>query len=102
MTWAREEFRLGKPDKSGTPLRAHLQAAGIQNPNPHPFPDLLGYLWGWFLDLSAGRTGGFGANPITWEGMQAWAALTGTTPAPWEVRTLRALDTAYLESSAKE
>lgn len=100
MTWAREEFRLGKPDKSGTPLRAHLLAAGIQNPNPHPFPEVLAYLWGWFQDLSAGRTSGFGPGPITWEGMQAWATLTGTYPAPWEIRALRELDAAFLSSGA--
>ena len=101
MAWAREEFRLSKPDKNGTPLRAHLQTAGIDEPNPHDFPDALTYLWGWFLELASGRTGGMGPNPITWEGIAAWASLTGTTPAPWEIRAIRALDTAYLVSTGE-
>lgn len=100
MTWAREEFRLGKPDKNGTSLRSHLQAAGVEEPNPHPFPEALGYLWAWFLDLSAGRLSGLGPCPITWEGMSAWAALTGNQMAPWEVRAIRALDAAYLAAGA--
>lgn len=99
MTWAREEFRLSKPDKNGTTRRAHLEAAGIENPNGKPFPEVLAYLWGWFCDLSSGRTMGMGANPITWEGMVAWCSLTGNRPAPWEVRALKALDSAYLTST---
>ncbi len=99
MTWATEEFRLSKPDKNGTPRRAHLETAGIENPNPHPFPEVLAYLWGWFCELGSGRTCGMGPNPITWEAIQAWAQLTGNSPAPWEVRALRSLDAAYLAST---
>ncbi len=98
MTWAREEFRLGKPDKNGTPLRSHLQAAGMDEPNPHPFPEALGYLWDWFCELSSGRPSGMGPGPLTWEGILAWTTLTGTRPAPWEIRALRALDTAFLNA----
>lgn len=100
MAWAREEFRLGKPDKNGTPLRAHLQAAGVEEPNPKPFPEALAYLWGWFLDLHSGRPYGMGPAPMTWEGVLAWATLTGNYPAPWEVRAIRALDSAFLASGA--
>ena len=96
MAWAREEFRLGKPDKNGTPLRAHLQAAGIEEPNPQPFPDALAHVWDWFLDLHAGRPSGMGPGPLTWEGIAAWVSLTGIRPAPWEIRAIRELDSAFL------
>lgn len=99
MAWAREEFRLSKPDKNGTPLRAHLQAAGIDEPNEKPFPEALSYLWGWFCDLASGRTCGMGPNPITWEGIAAWCDLTGTKPARWEVRAIKEIDAAYLAST---
>lgn len=100
MAWAREEFRLAKPDKNGTPLRAHLQAAGIEQPNEMPFPDPLSYLWEWFMELGSGRTGGFGPNPLTWEGISAWCDLTGTRLSPWEVRAIKALDCAYLTAQS--
>lgn len=100
MAWARHEFRLDRPDKSGTPLRQHLLAAGQSELNPEPFPDLAAHVWGWFQELSTGRTGGFGPNPLTWECIDAWARLTGTRLAPWEVRAIKALDLAYLTAGA--
>jgi hypothetical protein len=99
VAWAREEFRLAKPDKNGTSRRAHFEAAGVENPNPLPFPEAMAHVWGWFCDLASGRTCGMGPNPITWEGMAAWCTLTGNRPSPWEVRALRALDSAYLAST---
>ena len=99
MAWAREEFRLSKTDKNGTSRRAHLESAGVEDPNPKTFPEAMAHVWGWFLELASGRTCGMGANPITWEGMAAWSALTGARPAPWEVRAIRELDSAYLAST---
>lgn len=52
---------------------------------------------GWFGELSAARGGsGFGANPIGYAEINAWAALTGRDPLPFEVATLRAIDAAML------
>lgn len=102
MAWAREEFRLDRPDKSGTPRREHLRAAGIDNPNPKPFPEGAERVWGWFIDLNAGRTYGMGPNPLTWEGIAAWCALTGNAPALWELTAIKALDAALLAAHAPE
>lgn len=99
MTWAREEFRLSKTDKTGTTRRAHLEAAGITEPNEKPFPDALAYIWEWFCELGSGRNCGMGANPLTWEAISAWCDLTGTRPAPWEVRAIKALDAAFLATT---
>jgi hypothetical protein len=41
-----------------------------------------------------------GPNPIAWTDLAAWAALTGTDPSPFEVRTLLAIDRAWLEQQA--
>lgn len=100
MEWARQEFKLDRPDKGGTPLRQHLEAAGIENPNPMPFPEGAAHVWGWFLELGSGRTGGFGPNPLTWEGIAAWCHLTGNQLAPWELRAIKALDAAFLTAGA--
>lgn len=101
MAWAREEFRLDRPDTSGTPLRAHLQAAGVEQPNPKPFPEAAAQVWEWFMELATGRTAGLGPNPLTWEGIAAWCDLTGNRPAPWEVRAIKALDLAFLAAHHK-
>jgi hypothetical protein len=61
------------------------------------------HLWHWFCDLSAVRTGsGFGANPIGYGEIEAWARLTGNDPTPWEVSVLRRMDIAALEKFAKK
>lgn len=61
------------------------------------------HLWLWFCDLSSARTGsGFGANPISYVEIAAWARLTGNDPTPWEVSVLRRMDIAALEKFAKK
>jgi hypothetical protein len=55
-----------------------------------------------WIDLHAGRGGnGMGPNPIAWADLAAWAALTGTEPSPFEVRTIMAIDRAWLEEQAR-
>ena len=55
------------------------------------------HIWLWFLDLNAARGGGFGGpNPITYEAMQAWIALTGIIVRPSEIQALRAVDEVWL------
>lgn len=60
-------------------------------------PPGFGYLLEWFGELSAARTSGaFGANPITFAEINAWAQLTGNEPTPTEVQIMRRLDVAVL------
>lgn len=59
--------------------------------------DSVIYVWNWFIELNSQRTSnGFGANPITFVDIQAWARLTHREPTPWEVKTLRRLDATWL------
>lgn len=65
-------------------------------------PGLCAHLWRWFQELAATRQSGFGANPISFSEIDAWARLTRTRPAAWEVRALRALDNELLLLSNAE
>lgn len=60
------------------------------------FPDALGYLWDWFLELDYARstTAMEGAGPVTYEQVDAWCRLTDRHPEPFEVRALFVLDIA--------
>jgi len=42
-----------------------------------------------------------GPNPIAWSDIAAWAALTDAAPSAFEVRTILAIDRAWLEEQAK-
>lgn len=62
-------------------------------------PPQLAHVYGWFVEISQGRTGnGFGPNPLTWEGIDAWQRLTETVVRPWEVALIKRLDGVYLAS----
>lgn len=37
-----------------------------------------------------------GPNPIGWSDIMAWRACMGINPLPWEIRTLKDLDNAFL------
>lgn len=51
----------------------------------------------WFCELSAARTGtGFGANPISFSEIEAWAKMTRSKPTPREVLLIRKLDAVSL------
>lgn len=68
-----------------------------------PCPELVQYLFEWFLELSAQRSSnGFGANPLTFAECAAWATLTGREPSPWEVALLMRLDAVQLSALRPE
>ena len=55
------------------------------------------YIGGWFGELAAARpSSGFGASPISYAEIRAWAELTGRRPLPLEVALLRRLDACFL------
>lgn len=75
----------------------------VEVPVGPQLPLELGYLWGWYCELANARTSnGFGANPITWVDMCAWAAMTGNKPEPWEIRAIMRLDGAFLKAMNTE
>lgn len=64
-------------------------------------PAELGYLWDWFLSLHiARRYNEAGPQPIGYAEIDAWARLTRTPIAPWEVEALRSLDMTWLAKGA--
>lgn len=65
-------------------------------------PGAADYLWSWFLELHAARgSNGFGAGPIGWTDIDAWARQMRRKPAAWEVAAIRELDRVYLEEQAR-
>lgn len=60
-------------------------------------PSAVAHVWAWFCELSAARTSnGYGADPITFGDIDAWARLTRLSPTPWEVALIRRIDSAIL------
>lgn len=92
--------RCGEDGVSVGEKLAHIERTTGRRPaalDGPPVPFQLAHLLEWFGELNAGRTDiRVGANPLTWEGMDAWARLTGRDLRPWEVGLLRALDRTYL------
>lgn len=68
--------------------------------NPVEFPELLDYIWGWFLELAhTGRVYANGvAMPLSNAEIWAWCQLNDVRLLPWERRTFRLLDVAWLHS----
>jgi len=93
----------------GSTLRSHATAiakgAG-EIPEEYrslPFPEALGYCWGWFIELSRTRaSNGFGVNPISYNEIVCWSELTGVRPDSIEIQALMALDVAFMSVQADE
>lgn len=64
-----------------------------------PFPDALGYVWRWFIDLNGARGGGMGPSPITWPDMAAYFGLKQIQPEPWELDLIHSLDGVALTAA---
>ena len=55
------------------------------------------YLWNYFLDMSRRRSGnGYGHNPISHEGVEAWARSRRITLQPFEHQMLDAIETVFI------
>lgn len=83
--------------------RQHLEAAqrqmrrAIPELHPDPLPPALAALWGSFLELNGTRVAsGSGAGPITFGEIAEWQRMRGASLTPWEVETIRAVDSAVL------
>lgn len=56
-------------------------------------PEAMVGVWHWFLELHGARgAAAFGANPLGWTEIDAWARLTGIRPTRFELDCLLALD----------
>jgi hypothetical protein len=73
-------------------LIAYAEAVNTPRNKNDPLPELpqpLGYLWGWFLELSRARTEG---QPITYPDIDAYSRLMDVRIQPWEAALIRRLD----------
>jgi len=63
-----------------------------------PWP--VAHVWEWFVaELSPRRSSsGFGANPLSFADIEAWARLTGRRPTSFEARLLMQLDDAMVHA----
>lgn len=65
-------------------------------------PELLEYLWKWFLRLSKRRGSGFGPAPLSHTGIKDFFTLIKIEPTPWEIEQIEQLDDVYLKIRAEE
>ena len=107
--WAAHQFALDrKADKGLQTQRVMLEdyeartgkeAKELDGPQ---FPDGLEYVWHWFCELDRARTGsGFGANPVSWRELCAWARTRRVQLSRFETDCLMALDGVRLVALAK-
>jgi len=55
------------------------------------------------MELNLARaSNGFGASPIGYAEIAAWARLTGAEPGPFELDCIRRLDLAFISSTQPE
>lgn len=104
------DARASRPTKDGSTQRAHWQAAAqrgsrvaqqaLEGP---PFPESLGYLYDWFVALSAARREGLnGPAALTHQDIAAWASLMDERPAPHEVEALLLLDLTWRQAWSEQ
>jgi hypothetical protein len=67
-----------------------------------PCPEEVKYLWEYFKRMNKRRTtNGYSVNPITDEGVEAWARRRGIVFTPFENDMLDALEAVYLSIKNK-
>lgn len=103
LEFAEWDFKLSLPDKDGVSEREYLeqvekQAGHTPTPLQGPeFPELLGSVWSFFLELHGSRGQGYnGPLPLTYTEISAWQSLTGNTLSSWEVDVIKKLDRTYV------
>lgn len=101
---------MQQPD--GCSLREHLESLARQRarsglPPPEGLsdfacPEAAEHVWCWFLEISRRRSNGFGANPISYAEVEAWARLTRTQPSALEVEWIMDLDDTRAAATAAD
>lgn len=96
---------MGAEQSTGGSLRSHLttvwEQTGVkpEELEESEYPDAIGHVWKWFLDLHKTRSSGInGPDCISYREIKAWSELTGVEPSPFEVGCLTALDGVWMQS----
>ena len=95
---------MGKHDKDGKSLRETLQTVEKmtgklpeEGVNPVIFPESVGHVWGWFLELSNKRPPGMsGPSPIPESEIGWYFRNRHISPTLWELTAISALDRVAL------
>lgn len=108
LGYAGQQIVLSAIQDDGCALRVHLESMQRQSGKPEPLlqavehDESVEYIWEYFCSMNARRTSnGFGPNPITEEGVEAWARRRGIRLEPWENRLLDALESLFMSLQAK-
>lgn len=99
---------MRKVQGDGVPYRKHLEMAAKRGFAPAikelegPYvPAYMEYIWGYFITLDRNRGEGMsGAQPITYEQIDAWNRLLDIQVKPYEVEALILLDLALRHPEA--
>lgn len=66
-------------------------------------PEVFSLIWRDFRSLDSARTSnGYGANPISYSEIQAYAALNSIEFQPWEIEVLKIFDVTLLNLQAEQ
>jgi hypothetical protein len=108
LGFAGRETELSMRQEDGATLRKHLESHERQSGERHPLlepvecDDSVKYLWEYFCSMNTRRTNsGFGYNPITDEGVEAWARRRGYRLERFENVALDALEQLFLSIQSK-
>jgi hypothetical protein len=110
MDYARHQAEMMRPGPDGVPNAEHWSEAARRGNavaraklDGPPFPDALGYLWQWAMELQ-GRSGvGMaGLNPLSYGTIMDWATLTDQYPEPHEIEALLILDAVMRAPEPKD
>lgn len=108
--FASHVVELSRPTKDGATQRDHWEAAArggseaaLARLTAPEYPDCVQYLWDWVMELH-GRSGvGMsGPAPLSYEAIEAWSRLRGTSPTAQEVLALISLDRALMAGGEAE
>lgn len=99
-------MQLAQRQPDGDTLRGYLQwqasASGKADPRLTSRPPAeCSFLWDVYCELSAMRPSGMGISPIPGVEYESWQRLQGITLTPWEIDTLKAMDSAARSAVAE-
>lgn len=106
LLYAKHQFYWSEQQSDGESNRDHLRAARnnafatmqapIEDEEEAVCPHELQHLYIWFVELSSARQSGMDICPISFTEIKNWSKLLDIDLKPFEVRTLKRLDTLYI------
>ena len=107
VEYAESQFKLHAVRDDGSTLKDHLEKIPFDKLTQEDqdmlagpeFPSGFQYIWEWYMELSAGRSGGgLGPSNLTYEGIMAWKTLSCREVSSWEIDTIKMIDAVFLRT----